>query len=74
MLELNGSVPRSLTCRLQPAVYRVIIDDVISSVQQDFEEYGLEEELLRALQQVGISVPCSPSTDMLDEEMGSQAA
>jgi hypothetical protein len=34
-------------------VYRVIIDDVIASVQQDFEEYGLEEELLKALQQVG---------------------
>lgn len=36
----------------QPAVYRTIIDDVIESVQQDFEEYGLEAELLKALKQV----------------------
>jgi hypothetical protein len=44
-LPLTGSPP-------QPQIYRTIIDDVIASVQVDFEEYGMEEEVLNNLQAV----------------------
>jgi hypothetical protein len=44
-LPLAGSLP-------QPQIYRTIIDDVIASVQVDFEEYGMEEEVLNNLQAV----------------------
>ena len=38
---------------LQPQIYRSIIDDVIANIQVDFEEYGMEEEILINLQGVG---------------------
>ncbi|CAD6564535.1 MAG: hypothetical protein TREMPRED_005413 [Tremellales sp. Tagirdzhanova-0007] len=34
----------------QPQVYRSIIDDVVANIQVDFEEYGMEEEVLINLQ------------------------
>lgn len=36
----------------QPSVYRNIIDDVVASVRADFDEFGVEEDLLALLQQV----------------------
>lgn len=36
----------------QPQVYRKIIDDTLREVLQDFEEYGVDEEVRRALQSV----------------------
>lgn len=33
-------------------MYRTIIDDVIASVTPDFDEYGLDEEVLQILQAV----------------------
>lgn len=36
----------------QPQAYRSIIDKVINSVRPDFEENGIEEAVLQALQQV----------------------
>jgi transcription initiation factor TFIIA large subunit len=39
-------------------VYRTIIDDVIASVTPDFDEYGLDEEVLQTLQAVR-SLPSS---------------
>jgi hypothetical protein len=41
----------SLT-NFQPHVYRKIIDDVIANVGVDFEEYGMDEAVLIALQAV----------------------
>lgn len=40
---------------LQPQVYRTIIDDVIASVTPDFDEYGLDEEVLQILQAVRLA-------------------
>lgn len=36
----------------QPQVYRKIIDDTLREVLPDFEEYGVDEEVRRALQSV----------------------
>lgn len=41
---------------LQPQTYRAIIDKVINSVRPDFEENGIEEAVLVALQQVRFSL------------------
>lgn len=43
--------------RAQPQVYRAIIDDVIANVSVDFEEYGMDDDLLPLLQSV------SPAAD-----------
>ncbi|KGB79240.2 transcription initiation factor TFIIA large subunit [Cryptococcus deuterogattii R265] len=37
--------------KVVPEIYRAVIDDVVSSVKVDFEEYGMEEEILMHLQQ-----------------------
>jgi len=39
-------------CHFQSQVYRGIIDDVINNVRQDFEEMGIEKEVLEELQRV----------------------
>ncbi|KAL1413094.1 transcription factor IIA subunit alpha [Vanrija albida] len=36
----------------RPQIYRAIIDDVMANVAVDFEEYGMDEDLLPLLQQV----------------------
>lgn len=41
-----------LLVRAQPQVYRAIIDDVIANVSVDFEEYGMDDDLLPLLQSV----------------------
>jgi hypothetical protein len=40
--------------RPQSQVYRGIIDDVINNVRQDFEEMGIEKEVLEELQRVSL--------------------
>lgn len=37
---------------LQSSTYRTIIDDVIANVRQDFEDMGIEKEVLEELQRV----------------------
>ncbi|OCF39329.1 transcription initiation factor TFIIA large subunit [Kwoniella heveanensis CBS 569] len=52
-LELIPFVLCTWRCRsnkIVPQTYRSIIDDVIASVKVDFEEYGMEEEVLMNLQ------------------------
>jgi len=44
--------PLHASFSIQPQVYRTIIDDVIKNVQVDFEEYGMDEEILQNLQAV----------------------
>lgn len=36
--------------KIVPTVYRAIIDDVIASVSVDFEEYGMDDDVLQILQ------------------------
>lgn len=45
--------------RQQPQIYRAIIDDVIANVSVDFEEYGMDDDLLPKLQSVSL---CHPVT------------
>ncbi|CDZ96677.1 RNA polymerase II transcription initiation factor TFIIA, large chain [Phaffia rhodozyma] len=37
--------------RIVPNIYRIIIDDVVQSVRADFDEFGVEEDMLALLQQ-----------------------
>ena len=47
----------------QPQVYRRIIDDVIEKVKVDFDEYGIEEDVLINLQAVScLNLWHSPSS------------
>jgi hypothetical protein len=66
LLSLFSSLPLSCVCCfhsinvmlskcMQPQVYRTIIDKVIHSIRPDFEENGIEETVLEALQQVSLS-------------------
>lgn len=56
--------------RAVSATYRTIIDDVISNVRQDFEDMGIEREVLEELQRVGF-IDCSGEPfDILFPVMG----
>lgn len=48
----------------QPTVYRTIIDDVIANVRADFDEFGVEEDILALLQQVRPSPPILSSSSV----------
>jgi len=37
---------------LEPTIYRNIIDDVVAAMKPEFDEYGVSEEVLAALQHV----------------------
>ena len=37
---------------LEPAIYRAIIDDVVLAMKPEFDEYGVSEDVLAALQHV----------------------
>jgi transcription initiation factor TFIIA large subunit len=37
---------------LEPSIYRAIIDDVITAIKPDFDEFGVSEDILAALQNV----------------------
>ena len=37
---------------LEPTIYRAIIDDVIATMKPEFDEYGVSEDVLAALQHV----------------------
>lgn len=39
----------------QSSTYRLVIDDVIANVRQDFEDMGIEREVLEELQRVSIA-------------------
>jgi hypothetical protein len=38
--------------RIVPAIYKQVIEDVISAVREDFEEYGVDDNLVGYLQQL----------------------
>lgn len=40
---------------LQTAVYRFVIDDVITNVRRDFEDMGVDETIMHELQRVSIN-------------------
>ena len=41
-------------CKIKPATYRAIIDDVIANIKSEFDDYGVSEEVLGDLQSVSI--------------------
>jgi transcription initiation factor TFIIA large subunit len=41
--------------RVVSATYRTVIDDVIANVRQDFEDMGIEKEVLDELQRVSMA-------------------
>ncbi|KAI9634774.1 transcription factor IIA, alpha/beta subunit-domain-containing protein [Dioszegia hungarica] len=43
-------VSGKMSNKIVPQIYRQIIDDVMASIEADFEEYGMEEEVLQTLQ------------------------
>jgi transcription initiation factor TFIIA large subunit len=38
----------------EPGIYRAVIDEVISAIKPEFDEYGVSEEVLAELQHVSI--------------------
>ena len=66
--------------RRQPAIYRAVIDDVIANIKPDFDEYGINEDVLAELQHVSSSgcsaarlPPFFPSMLTVFAEMGGQS-
>lgn len=57
---LNGCI-FSFFSSAQSATYRTVIDDVIANVRQDFEDMGIEKEVLDELQRVSSGHGSSPS-------------
>ena len=63
---------------LEPTIYRAIIDDVVSAMKPEFDEFGVSEEVLAALQHVSTALrttqPLPPGITALDlcSEMGDQ--
>ena len=63
---------------LEPTIYRAIIDDVVQAMKPDFDEYGVSEEVLAALQLVSAALRTTQSllsgVNALDHcsEMGDQ--
>lgn len=63
---------------IEPAIYRAVIDDVMSAIRPEFDEYGVAEEVLGELQHVStnltnhdfILVPLFPQPDGRRVEMG----
>ena len=55
--EAEAGLPSLCSLHLppQPVVYRSIIDDVIENIRVDFEEYGMEEEILLKLQAASLA-------------------
>lgn len=44
--------PSNMSNRIVPAIYKQVIEDVISAVREDFEEYGVDDNLVGYLQQL----------------------
>lgn len=42
----------AMSNRIVPAIYKQVIEDVISAVREDFEEYGVDDNLVGYLQQL----------------------
>ena len=65
-------------CAIEPAIYRAVIDDVMSAIRPEFDEYGVAEEVLGELQHVspGLTTPIhlapfvSPIIMVVELEMG----
>lgn len=51
-LAIHIFPPPTYAFPLQPQIYRAIIDDVIANIAPDFEEYGMDDDLLGMLQAV----------------------
>lgn len=63
---------------LEPTIYRAIIDDVIATMKPEFDEYGVSEDVLAALQHVSTALrttqPFLSGMNVFDicSEMGDQ--
>lgn len=63
---------------LEPTIYRAIIDDVVQAMKPEFDEYGVSEDVLAALQLVSMVLmtaqPLLLGVNALDlcSEMGDQ--
>lgn len=38
--------------RLEPSIYRSVIDEVVAAIKPEFDEYGVSEDVLAELQHV----------------------
>ena len=65
----------------EPTIYRAVIDDVISAIKPEFDEFGVAEEVLAELQHVSLNfffaiskvnttISFSPSPFCAASEMG----
>ena len=43
--------------RIEPTIYRTVIDDVIANIKPEFDEYGVTQEVLDQLQDVRAYFP-----------------
>lgn len=43
-------------CVIEPAIYRAVIDEVMSAIRPEFDEYGVAEEVLGELQHVSLNL------------------
>jgi hypothetical protein len=43
--------------KIVPTIYRSVIDEVISAIKPEFDEYGVDENVLADLQQVSLTLP-----------------
>ena len=63
---------------LEPTIYRAIIDDVVAAMKPEFDEYGVSEDVLAALQHVRTALRTTqillPGINAFDRcsEMGDQ--
>ena len=55
-LFLNHIVRCCCHVSLQTAVYRFVVDDVITNVRRDFEDMGVDETIMHELQRVSAGV------------------
>ena len=46
------------TFAIKPSIYRAVIDDVIGNIKNEFDEYGVAEDVLADLQRVSRPRAC----------------
>lgn len=51
--------------QLVPAIYRRVIDDVVTNVRRDFDEHGVDEMILAELQRVRTTLACFAMPSLL---------
>ena len=51
------TIVHNALCIFEPAIYRAIIDEVITAIKSEFDEYGVGEDVLADLNAVRIICP-----------------